>query len=246
MTKDYFKDSIKDQFKLEGNNMYGTNAEFIIDGINNSTDNIMPINLNNIEAGKFYFIFYNLSGKSTNMEKFNPLFVIDTVDMDNTRYIYGVSINFLPVTVRTVFFNNLCNFNLSNIEKNLKVDLNSEYAFENINFANIYKLLYSIGFEWSIRRFDCKLVNKTINISTDILPKFITMSTVKMTGVDDLKLIDIWHKKIQEQEERHKKLLKEILGDYKKMDKELTDNYNTTSKNNDNLEKSLALIKKIF
>jgi len=246
MNTDYLKDTIKKQFQEIGTNMYKVNAEYIINGLNGNSEEIVPINLSSLEKGKFYFIIYDLSGKSSKMEQFNPLFIIDWNDQDSTRYIYGVSINFIPVSIRTVFFNSLCNFNIKILEKNQNIEINGQYAFENINFANIYKLLHSIGFEWSIRRFDAKLINKIYSISTNILPTYLTMSTASMTGVDDLKLIEIWNKKIKEQEERHIKLIKELLGDYKKMEKELSDAYSSIETKNNNLEKSLQLIKKIF
>ena len=247
METDYLKDTIKTQFQSIGSSMYNVNAEVITDGLNSSNSkDILPINLTAIEKGKFYFMFYDLAGKSSKMEKFNPIFIIDWNNQDGTRYIYGVSINFIPVSIRTVFFNSLCNFNLDTVNKNTELETKQQYAFKNIDFANIYKLLRAIGFEWSIRRFDVKLVNKIYEISMNILPVFLTMSTAKLTGVDDLKLIEIWNKKITEQESRHNQLMKKLLGDYEKMEQELTDAYKTVDEKNTNLEKSLQLIKSIF
>jgi len=247
MKTDFLKDTIKIQHIAEGGNMYKTNADYITSHINDSrSTDIVPVSLASVEKGKFYFMFYDLAGKSSKMEKFNPVFIIDWVDQDNTRYMYGVSINFIPVSIRTVFFNSLCNFNIDTLEKNATKSVEKQLAFENIDFANIYKLLYSIGFEWSIRRFDCKLINKISEISSNILPIFLTMSTAQLTGVDDGKLIEIWNKKINEQELRHNQLIKEILGDYTAMEKELTSAYKSVDTRNTNLEKSLALIKKIF
>lgn len=246
MQTDYLKDTIKSQFQTIGSNMYTVNAKYMTDGLNGGSDEIVPINMSSIEKGKFYFMFYDLSGKSSKMEKFNPLFIIDWTDQDSTRYIYGVSINFIPVSIRTVFFNSLCNFNLKTLDNNNNTETEKQNAFENIDFANIYKLLHSIGFEWSIRRFDCKLINKTYEISMKILPTFLTMSTASLTGVDDAKLIDIWNKKIKEQDIRQNKLIKEILGDYKIMEKEINKAYSDVDTRNTNLEKSLQLIKNYF
>lgn len=246
MIVDFLKDKIKKQFDANGSNMYGMNTEVITDGLNKGTDDIVPVNLSQLEKGKFYFVFYDLSGKSSKMEQFNPIFLIDWNDQDSTRYIYGVSINFIPVSIRTVFFNSLCNFNIDIMENNTEVKMDKQSAFANIDFANIYKLLYAIGFEWSIRKFDCKLVNNVFEISSNILPTFITMSTAQLTGVDDGKLIEIWRKKINEQEIRHNMMIKEILGDYKSMEKELKAAYVSVDTKNTNLEKSLQLIQKLF
>jgi hypothetical protein len=91
-----------------------------------------------------------------------------------------------------------------------------------------------------------RLINKVYCVSTTILTEFITMSTASFTGVDDLKLIDIWKKKIVEQEERHKRIIKELLGDYKKMSSELNEKYMSLEDRNDNLQESLNIIKNNF
>lgn len=247
MKQDYLKDKIKTQYKLEGTNMYTTNAEFIRDEISNINSKVIQKeNVNKLERGKFYFIVYDLNGKSSKMEKFNPLFVLDWFDRNNTRMLYAVSVNFLPVAIRTVFFNNITNFNLDILEKNENYDLKNERPFNNINFLNIYNLLKTIGFEWAIRQFDMRLINDINVISTNILTEFITMSTVQFTGVDDLKLLDIWKKKITQQEEREKKIISQILNDYETMEKELNIKQSTLTERNNNIQKSLDIIKKNF
>ena len=152
METDYLKNKIKEQYVIEGTEMYINNTNFVTQGINQGNKDINETDLRGLERGKFYFIMYDLNGKSSNMEKFNPLFIVDWFDLQGTRMVYGVSCNFLPIAIRTVFFNNLCNHNLSQIEKNLTKDYTKQEAFTGINFANIYKLLYNIGFEWSIRQ----------------------------------------------------------------------------------------------
>lgn len=242
MEADFFKNKIKNQYIAEGITMYENNTSVITDGINHGSSDIHEVTVASIERGKFYFMFYDINGKSTKMEKFNPLFVLDWFDLQGTRMLYAVSINFMPLSIRTVFFNNLCNYNLSLLDQNQSLDYTKQIPFPNINFTNIYKLLYNIGFEWTIRQFDMRKINKVFNISTNVLDKFITMSTMKLTGVDDGKLMEIWHKKIIEQDVRHKKILKEILEDYSELDKELTKTYMTLETRNNNLQESLNII----
>lgn len=245
METDYLKNKIKEQYVIEGTEMYINNTNFVTQGINQGNKDINETDLRGLERGKFYFIMYDLNGKSSNMEKFNPLFIVDWFDLQGTRMVYGVSCNFLPIAIRTVFFNNLCNHNLSQIEKNLTKDYTKQEAFTGINFANIYKLLYNIGFEWSIRQFDAKKIHKVFEVSTNVLEKFLTMNTYKLTGVDEGKLMDIWKKKITEQEQRHTKILREILDDYKEMDKELSKTYESLDTQNNNLQESLNILNKL-
>lgn len=245
MKQDYLQNKIKEQYIAEGLNMYLNNTKFITDGINQGNEAVQESDLRNLERGKFYFIMYDLNGKTSTMEKFNPLFVIDWFDLQGTRMVYGVSCNFLPITIRTVFFNNICNHNLSTIKDNLDKDIPKQQAFTGINFANIYKLLYNIGFEWSIRQFDAKKITKIFEVSTNAIDKFLTMNTQKLTGVDEGKLMDIWKKKILEQEKRHTKILRQILEDYKEMDNELSKTYETLDTRNNNLQESLNILNKL-
>jgi len=242
--KDFFIQKVKEQYLEQGNNLYLNNAEFISEKINNNSDtDILPVSIKSIQKGKFYFMFYDLSGKSSNMEKYNPILAIDWFDLNQTRYLYGVSLNFMPVNIRVSFFNILFNNNITTYEENEFKNTIDETPLDQINFTNVYKLLFSIGFEWTIRKFDVQKINKTYNISTSIIDKFITMSTYKFTGVPDDKLVDIWRTKIVKQSERQQKLIKELLNDYEEIKKELTSKYQSLDDRNENLNNSLQLIK---
>lgn len=244
LQNDFLKIQINLDYQVYGNQIYSKNGEFISDEMNSSDSKVIkPINLKSIEKGKFYFIFYDLQGKSSKIEKFNPLFIIDWYDDGKTRQMFGISLNFIPAAIRVVFFNLICNYNLSIIEQNSTKDLNKQEPFKDISFGKMYKILEGIGFEWSIRKFDVKKINKVYSVSTDIISKFVTMSTSKFTGVDDLKLIEIWQKKLTEQKDRRKKVIGDILGDYKKMESELNSQYQTVYQKQENLEASLLAMK---
>lgn len=244
MEKNFFINSIKKDYELNGSNIYNLNSKFISKCINEN-DNVEKISIKDISKGYFYFMFYDLSGKSSKMEKINPLLIIDTFDTAGTRLIYGVSLNFIPITIRVLFFNNLFNYNLSVLKDNLNLNTMKQDPLSGVNFTNIYKLLYSIGFEWCIRKFDIKLINKIYKINTNILKEFITMSTSKFTGVNDNKLLEIWKKKINEQETRQKKLIQEMIKDFNSIENELNKNQLSLTEKNEYLEKSLSLINKI-
>lgn len=244
MIKDFFKNSVKEQYLKDSNNMFSNNTTIISDKINNDQDkDVVSVSASSLQKGNFCFMFYDLSGKTTNMEKFNPLLIVDWFDHGGTRYLYGLSLNFMPINIKVNFFNMLFNNNLKIIEKNNFVDITKERPLQNINFTNIYKLLYAIGFEWTIRKFDIKKINKTYLISTNIIKEFITMSTYKYTGVPDDKIIQIWQSKIVKQEERQRIMISELLNDYEKMGKELNEKYQTLDDRNDKLNDSLNIIK---
>jgi hypothetical protein len=247
MKNNFFINGVKEKHKEYGSGLYLKSMEFFSNEINNSNSTVVQqVRASSLMKGRFYFMFYDLAGKTSKMEKFNPILLIDWIDSQGTRKLYGLSINFIPVAIRTMFFNNVLNYNLSVIEKNKTKKMENQLPLDAINFANIYKLLGAIGFEWAIREFDIKLVNKIYQVSTEILTEFLTMSTSRFTGVDDAKLVEIWKKKIMEQEARHKKIIAELLNDYGKMNKELNTTYQSLDKRNENLQESLALINKLF
>lgn len=245
MRKDFFIDDVRDDYKLNGSNISNLNTKFITNCINTNED-IEQIRATDIVKGNFYFMFYDLAGKSSKMEQFNPLLIIDHFDAAGTRLIYGLSFNFIPTSIRVMFFNNLFNYNLTILEDNKDRDTMKQNPMDNINFTNIYKLLYSIGFEWCIRKFDIKLINKIYKVNTNILRQFITMSTSKFTGVNDNKLLEIWKKKINDQDKRQQKMIQEMLKDFKSIETELNKNQLTLTEKNEYLEKSLSLIKNIL
>lgn len=243
MKTDYLLNTIEMMYKELGNSLYNKNYEFIRDYLN-TNENV--ISINDIILGKFYFMLYNITGKTSNMEKFNPILAVDYVDRNGTRMLYGLSINFIPVNVRVNLFNTILNHNLDILEKNEDLDVNKQYELKNINFASIYSLIKSIGFEWALREFDMKLVNRLTEIDTKMLPQFITMSTVKFTGVNDNKLGEIWEAKLKNREQREKDMIAKLLGDYEMMRDELNKNIDITKTRNENLEKTYSIINKIY
>lgn len=245
MQKDFFKTLVTNQFIEYGNSMYSKNSDTVMSWIReNDHTKLLPVNASQIEKGKFYFMFYDLSGKSSKMEQYNPLFVIDWATIDNKKYLFGININFIPIAIRVIIFNQIINSDLKKFDDiNSKVD--KQNPITGLSFAKVYKLLKSIGFEWAIRKFDGSKINKTYCVDMNSLKEFVTMSTAKITGVDDGKLLDIWKSKISKQEQREKELIKELLGDYKEMEKEILKNINNISEKEEQLYKSIQFLKTI-
>lgn len=238
----WFLNNVKKQYQNEGDLMYSNNEKFITEQINDQDGYIIPVNINSIQRGSFYFMFYNLDGKSSNMEKFNPLLVCDWFDLQGTRWLYGISLNFIPMNIRVLIFNEILNANYQVVHDNLSIDVSKQNSLNGIDFVNMHKLLFNVGFEWSIRKFDMKLINQVYKISTNILTQFITMSTIGFTGVDDFKLVEIWQKKITEQDVRQQKMIKELLNDYSEMKSQLNKTYSSLSDKNNSLQDALNII----
>jgi hypothetical protein len=61
--RDWFLNNVKQQYQIDGDLMYSNNEKFITEQINNQDEYIIPVDINAIEKGGFYFMFYNLDGK---------------------------------------------------------------------------------------------------------------------------------------------------------------------------------------
>ena len=247
LKNNYFIDGVKSQFSTYGSSLYSKNGDFIIKEINDQrSDKVVEVSLSSMESGKLYFLMYDLSGKSSNMEKFSPILMLDILTKDNRKKLFGLSLNFIPVATRTLLFNTIANYNLDVLSKNKDVKIDKEYPMNKINFPNIYNMLKDIGFEWAIREFELTYINKIYNISTNIMVEFVSMSTAKITKVDDGKLIEIWQKKLLTQGEREKKLIQGLLGDYNKMAQEFDNKFSSLEERNANLQSSINTINRIF
>ncbi len=245
MQNDFFKSLVQSQFNDLGNTMYGKNSEDFLTWFREKEyDKVMPINPASIDRGKLYFILYDLAGKSSKMEKYNPTFVIDWATIDRKRYLFVVNFNFIPIAVRVMVFNTIFNTDLKKFD-DLDPSPDKQEAISGITFGKVYKLLKSVGFEWAIRKFEAAKLNKTYVINFDKAKEFITMSTARLTGVDDAKLLEIWKKKITQQDAREAKLIKELLGDYKSMEKELGKSMTDITAQEETLYQSLEFLRRL-
>lgn len=244
LEKDYLKNKIKEQYKEEGSSLYFNNEEFIKDAFKDS-DLTVSTTPGNFLPGCFYFVYYDISSKISYMEKLNPVLLIDSFDMQNTKMYFVLNLNFLPVTVRVLFFNSILNYNLDLLDANNKKDVLTQKPIPRISFNTIYKMLKSIGFEWAIRKMDIKKINKIYKISSNILDKFISMSTHSFTKVDDNKLVEIWRSKIEKQDEREKEMIKNLMNDFTKLSDNLNEKYQDLNTRTQNTQETLKLMQNI-
>lgn len=242
MEKDYLKYIIQNLYKDEGNAMYKNNADFIQSEIRGG-EYITETNFSNFYKGNFYFVYYDLDGNSSKMEQFNPVLLLDTFNFKGIPKYYTLNINFLPIAVRVLFFNTVLNNNLNVIEKNTDVKPLKQIPLSGISFSGFYYMLKRIGFEWAIRELDADKINKIYKVSTDILSKFIAMSTASYTGVDDSKLVSIWQAKIQKQDIREQQMIKKLIESYENMSNDFDKQYKDLNTRMDNLEESIKIIK---
>jgi hypothetical protein len=171
-----------------------------------------------LRLGMFAFVLYDLAGKSTPMEQYSPMLLVETRNVKTKVYLWGLSLNFIPVSIRVVFMDQLLARFGHVLEANAaKRTLAKEGPLPGLSFDVVYTMLQAIGYEYALRQLDMSLINKVYEVSFGFLDRFLTMDTRRFTGVDEGRLLEIWVKKITEQEERHRKMLLLLYNDYDKM-----------------------------
>lgn len=220
-----------------GMNIHNTLAKEFVTLLNMNNDHMSEVSPADLKKGKFYFFFYGLSEKLTKMEKFSPVYVVDTKRTGNTVTIYAISTNFLPVAIRAKYFDTiLAGFNENNIVKN-------DVIYTGMSYPLAYNTLGSLGFEYTIREFDMSKLNKVKEIHNDYIDKFLLFNTQIFTDVDENKLNEIWLAKLKTRDERHRKIMIELMNDYNEMAKTILQSISET---NQNLNKSYIEMQKII
>lgn len=215
--------------KEEGKDFAENSTSWLVKKLQKPDDDVDQININEMTVGKFYFMFYDLQGKgkSSKLEQYNPILFVDYKHVGNTKVLFGLSFNFIPTRMRLVFFDKMLDsypFVFEDKDGKHKAG-QAEQPLNGINYNNVYKLLSKIGYEYIIREFDLRLVNKVYEIAMHKLPRFLTIDTHKFTNVDDAKLAQIWLAKLKTRDERHQQLLLDIASGYDKVEKTLNEEF---------------------
>lgn len=226
--------------KVEGKSLAENSTSWLIERLQKDDEKVKEVRLSEMVVGKFYFLMYDLAGKSAKLEQYNPLLFVDFKHVANTKVLFGLSFNFLPSRMRLTFFDKLLdNYPFVFEEKDDKHKKGQpEQPLKGVNYSNVYNLLSKIGYEYTIREFDIRKVNKVYEVAMSALPKFLTINTHTFTNVDDEKLAQIWLAKLKTREERHQKLLLDIASGYDKIEKTLNEEFGSFKEKLKNLENS--------
>ena len=195
----------------------------IVAGMRNDENSVVPIAPKKIRPGCMYFLMWDIGGKASLMEKMLPILCVDRRRIGMDEYLFGISMCFIPTLVRAKFFDvTLPNYDLS-LKEAGELPANEEDDLVPVDFEGAYNSLATIGFEYSIRKIDAKKINKAYAISTRYVPQMMLLDTIRFTNVDEGKLGDIWKAKINQQDERRRKVVKEMLDGFTQMGKEMNE-----------------------
>jgi len=209
-------------------------TEWLFKNINKPTNKFMRISPDQLTIGKFYFARYDLRkiNKSSKMEQFIPFLMVDYKPSIDSKVVFVLNLNFLPLNTKEVFFSNFLDKYTNIFEENfLKKTSLLELPLSNITYKNIYSQLLKYGFEYSIRELRVELFDEIYSVSTDNLDKLISVNTQILTGVDELKLQEIWITKLKNESynDRIQDIL-EIKNNYEKIVNELVEKFKFLNK----------------
>jgi methyl-accepting chemotaxis protein len=208
-----------------GSDVHNIIAKDFVKLLNNNNEFMSNSTKRDIYPGKFYFLFYGLKEKLSKMEKYSPVYVVDIKRNKNKTIIYAISTNFLPIAIRSTYFDTLLS---SYDETKMK---NSEVLFKNINYKIAYNTLSVLGFEYVIREFEMEKLDSVKEIHNNYLAEFLLFNTQIFTDVGEDKLNQIWLAKLKTRDERHRKLMLDLMKDYKDMSKVILDTITQTTAN---------------
>ena len=234
-------DNLELLYRTEGEKLSNNSSKWMIDKLQSPSDGVSVVNLSDMLAGKFYFLLYNLQGKSSKLEQYAPILLTDWKQLEHTKIVFGLSINFIPMKLRIRLFDKMFDGQenlLKSKDDKTKAGM-QEQPMNGISYENVYQMLSAIGFEYSIREFDLRLVNKVYEISFTQLERFLTMNSQVFTNVDEGKLAQIWKAKLKTRDERHQNLMKDTMNNWKDIDKVLEKSMQDFKTTRENLNKSI-------
>lgn len=209
-------------------------TKWLFNKLRDNDKKVVKVGLDKIRIGQFYFMRYDLKGlnKSSRLEQFVPMMVVDYKPAIDKKVLWILNLNFIPINLKESFFSSFLDNYQSTLDNNFEAkDWNNETPLPSINYENIWKQLLSFGFEYTIREIRLDLINDIHGVSTDYLHFLTTQNTQALTGVDEAKLNEIWITKLKNESlgDRVEDLTK-IKSNYENILNELADKFKDLNK----------------
>jgi len=221
-------------------------TDWLLTRLKNPDEGFKTVRPKNMYVGKFYFMMYDMQGKSSKMEQYSPILLVDFRKVATKKILYGISINFLPQNIRLLFFDEF----LKPFE-NVFEPIDSEEKKGGpekplpISFQIAFEALDKIGFQYVIREFDADKINKVYEVKMSMLPRFMTVNTTVLTEVDEQKMAEIWLSKLKNREEAVQKRISELITDYKEITKTFDKEFKSYEREFEKIEKSKKNLKSL-
>jgi hypothetical protein len=203
---------------------FKNNSLFFADKYSKSDDDVTAIDITNIQQGGFYFLHYM---DDSNWLKFSPIFFVEQKKLGNKIILMAINLNFIPLEVRSIFFDPYITEEMFEKDIPLKVD-----------YKKIYEELLKVGFEYTLMEFNAAQIKMVHKISMKMLPRFL-YSQHPMAKYDPKKLMDIWTKKIETKGERNQEMMKSMMNEFYDINKDISEKYKVMKGHIERIQKSL-------
>lgn len=205
------------------------NVNWLLNSMAKPHAKFMKLSPEHLNIGSFFFVKYDMQGinKSSKMEQFIPMMVVDYKEKIDSKVVWILNLNFLTLKTKELFFTNFLDRYDTIFEQNsVKDKWLNESSLTNISYKNMFAELLRYGVEYSIREIRIDLLNEIYGVSTDDAHKLITLNTQALTGVDEAKLEEIWVAKLKNEslESRVEDILT-IKNNYEKIVEDLAEKF---------------------
>ena len=220
--------------KSKIHNYPNENVGWLSNSISDPSAKFMKLTPEHLKIGSFFFIKYDMQkiNKSSKMEQFIPMLVVDYKEKIDSNVVWILNLNFLTLKTKELFFTNFLDRYDSIFKKNSeKKNWLSEESLPNISYEYMFGELLKYGVNYSIREIRIELLNEIYSVSTDDVHKLITLNTQAITGVDEGKLEEIWIAKLKSEslEDRVEDVMT-IKNNYDKIVEDLAEKFKHLNK----------------
>lgn len=185
---------------------------------------VKVVPLEKIKLGGFYFFTYFDDSKWISLA---PVFVVDYKTFNGKVVLFCINFNFIPLKIRVALFDPYIK----------EEDFEKKEFFLKVKYDAMYKELRKYGFQYSLMEYNLAQLKSAHKINLDLLPRFLYSQHLKVK-YDPKKLIDIWKKKIVEQDQRDKEMMSSSIDDFYNINTDMSGKYDLLKKHIDRLQKS--------
>jgi hypothetical protein len=204
---------------------YKNNTMMFVEKYAKTDDLVSAIRVSDIKPGGFYFFHYM---DDSNWLRYSPVFVVDFKKFENMVVLICINFNFIPLPVRYSIFDPYIK----------EEDFQKKNFYLKVKYDVVYKELRRYGFQYSMMEYNAIQIKRVHHIDLSILPRFI-WSGHPRAKYDPEKLIDIWKKKILEQDMRDKEMMNASIDEFYDVDKSISEKYDMLKKHIERIHKSL-------
>lgn len=203
---------------------FKNNSMFFVEKYSKSDEFVTAIDVVKMQPGIFYFLHYM---DDSDWMRYAPVFFVDQKNFGNKIILMAVNLNFIPLEVRSLFFDPYITVEMFEKDLPLKVDYNK-----------MYEELLKVGFEYTLMEFNVAQVKMVHKISLEMLPRFL-YSQHPNAIYDPKKLMGIWNKKIETKGARNQEMMKSMISEFYDINNDISEKYQVMRGHIERIQKSL-------